>query len=207
MAFSTRSSVGFASHRSVRKGTHHTWSGTAFVVEALVLLAFMVASLAILLTLFSDAHLRAEDTLKLEAAVAVAGDEAEAFGANPFAVPAEQDVTYQDQTCTVRLIPEATVYSGGVLFNATISVMFDSEELYTVQTARYVRSGASTTRLLSQGDADSACSILFAQLVADNRMDTQGNVLVADATGDAPADGVDASTTPTAPSTQAGGVA
>ena len=207
MAFSTRSSVGFASHRSVRKGTHHTWSGTAFVVEALVLLAFMVASLAILLTLFSDAHLRAEDTLKLEAAVAVAGDEAEAFGANPFAVPAEQDVTYQDQTCTVRLTPEATVYSGGVLFNATISVMFDNEELYTVQTARYVRSGASTTRLLSQGDADSACSILFAQLVADNRMDAQGNVLVADVTGDAPAGGVDAPTAPTAPSTQAGGVA
>lgn len=213
MAFSTRSSVGFASHRSARKGTHHTWSGTAFVIEALVLLAFMVASLAILLTLFSDAHLRAEDTLKLEAAVAVAGDEAEAFGANPFAVPAEQEVTYQDQTCTVRLTPDAMVYAGGVLYNATISVSFDNEELYTVQTARYVRSGTSTTRLLSQGETDSACSILFAQLVADGRMDAQGNVLVADVTGDASADTTGAPTTPTAPAapttpaTQAGGVA
>lgn len=197
MAFgSTRPSTGFASHRSLRRGAYHTWSGTAFVVEALILLAFLVAALAILLTLFSDAHLRAEDTLRLEAAVTVASDEAEAFGANPFAVPAEQEVTYQDQTCVVRIASDTSVYAGGVLYGATISVVFQEEELYTLHTSRYVRGGASTMKLLAQGSPDSTSYTAFKNLIAAGQIDEQGNVLVpdtdiegtSDATTDIPAD-------------------
>lgn len=202
MAFgSARPSVGFASHRPLRRGGHHTWSGTAFVVEALLLLAFLVASLAILLTLFSDAHLRAEDTVRLEAATVLASDEAEAFGANPFAVLSEHEATYQDQTCMILITPDATVYTGGVLYGATISVMSGDESLYTLHTSRYVRSGTSTMRLLAQGDSESACSMLFQELVAAGRVDAQGNVLVADATEETQADAQAGS------DIQAGGVA
>ncbi len=209
MAFgSTRPSVGFASHRTRYKGGHHTWSGTAFVVEALLLLAFLVASLAILLTLFSDAHLRAEDTVRLEAAVAVASDEAEAFGANPFAVPAEQEVTYQDQLCTLLVTPDATVYAGGVMYGATISVISDGEALYTVRTSRYVRGGASTTRLLDQGDSHSACSVLFQELVATGRIDEQGNARIIDATDESLSDTrVNFSRPSSSETTMTGGVA
>ena len=101
----------------------------------------------------------------------------------------------------ISITPDATVYTGGVLYGATISVMSGDESLYTLHTSRYVRSGTSTMRLLAQGDSESACSMLFQELVAAGRVDAQGNVLMADATGETQVDAQ------TGSDMQAGGVA
>lgn len=70
-----------------------SWHGTAFLVEALVLLLFLVASLGVFMQAFARARAMGAQAAQLESAVALASDMAERFCADPAAVsePVEED--------------------------------------------------------------------------------------------------------------------
>ena len=127
------------------------WHGAAFLVEALVLLAFLAASLAVLFSLFASARTEADRAARLSEAVAIAQNAAEGIAAadtfSADAVPATQVVTGAQTGTTyelaIELEPRAT--GAGTLWHATITVCdatasadADAEPLYTLETARYL---------------------------------------------------------------------
>lgn len=123
------------------------WSGAAFLVEAMLLLVFIMASLAVFTQLFSTSAERAIESRELTDAVAAASATAERFCANPLGVESELQVGDLRVICQVT--PERR--TGGIIYYATISVYGDAGEsaskpaepqaapmpLYTVQTAKY----------------------------------------------------------------------
>lgn len=111
-----------------------SWHGAAFLVEALILLAFLIASMAIFFQLFSAASMQGKESVRLTEAVTLASSAAEEFAADPTSVPAGQTVNgYQVEW---NVTPHAT--SAGVLYDAHIVVSQDGQELYALDTSRYV---------------------------------------------------------------------
>ena len=66
-----------------RQARKASWHGKAFLVEALVLLVFLVASLSILVALFVQARTEADEGERLSQAVQLAQNAAEEFAADP----------------------------------------------------------------------------------------------------------------------------
>ena len=140
------------------------WHGAAFLVEALVLLAFLAASLAVLFSLFASARAEADRAARLSEAVAIAQNAAEGIAAadtfSADAVPATQVVTGAQTGTTyelaIELEPRAT--GAGTLWHATITVCdatasadADAEPLYTLETARYLPAEESAAAPTAQG--------------------------------------------------------
>ena len=152
------------------------WHGAAFLVEALVLLAFLAASLAVLFSLFASARTEADRAARLSEAVAIAQNAAEGIAAadtfSADAVPATQVVTGAQTGSTyelaIELEPRAT--GAGTLWHATITVCdakaarsttaaagagtaadADAEPLYTLETARYLPAEESAAAPPAQG--------------------------------------------------------
>lgn len=110
-----------------------SWHGTAFLVEALVLLLFLVASLGIFMHAFARARAMGAQATQLESAVALASDMAERFCADPAAAsePVEEDGLVA--TCDVEA-PEA---GEAAPLRATITVTdADGAVIYELATAR-----------------------------------------------------------------------
>ena len=94
------------------------WAGVAFIVEALVLLAFLGAGVAIFTRLFSLAAAQSDEALVLARAVAAAQSTAERFSADPKAIyTVEAD---GDLTVVSEITWEET--ATGTLYRAVISV-------------------------------------------------------------------------------------
>lgn len=112
-----------------------SWHGTAFIVEAIILLAFLVGSVALFMQLFSNASLKGTENENLAHAIVLASNSAERFSADP--ENASQETTADDGfrvTCSVA--PEKT--EGGTLYRADIVVSKNGEDVYSLSTARYV---------------------------------------------------------------------
>ncbi len=119
------------------------WSGTAFMVEALVLLAVLVACMAVFTQLFTHALSTANNSERLSNAVTIAQSAAEEFSANPAAVYAGQEVGEGvaangaggfDVTCDVSSAQQ----SAGTMYTAHISVADGDGQIYELDTTRYV---------------------------------------------------------------------
>ena len=95
-----------------------SWAVSAFIVEAIVLLAFLIASSAVFVQLFSAALVRSEESGTMAAAVAAATSTAEHFSANPANM---QEVT-QVGDLVVVCETDSAKRSGGTLYHADISV-------------------------------------------------------------------------------------
>lgn len=132
--------------RTSSAGEGIRWSGAAMLVEAMLLLAFLIATLAVLTQMFAAAVEKANESAQLTAAVAVASDTAERFAANPAGVPDQQVVDNMLVVCKVTDEP----HTAGVLYHADISVYamtpgtgadagaeLQGEPVYTVSTSRY----------------------------------------------------------------------
>lgn len=122
-------------HRPVTS-TRPGWASGAFIVESLLLLVFLVGSLAIFTQMFAASAEQASQGGTLSAAVAAAGNTAERFAADP------ESITTEAHEGDLRVVSNVTQEprDGGVLYRATISV-FDAnnaEPVYTVTTSRYV---------------------------------------------------------------------
>lgn len=129
--------------RRTEAAKHPSWSNTSFLVEALVLLVVLIASMAVFTTLFVHAASGARDAARLSSATALAQNVAEEFSSNPeaaadgkkvgegFAKSGEGDF---DVTCTVSSENEGA----GVLYTAAIAVSDDEGEIYSLTASRYV---------------------------------------------------------------------
>ena len=115
-----------------------SWHGTAFLVEALVLLLFLVASLGIFMQAFARARATGAQAAQLESAVALASDMAERFCADPASVsePAQEDGL--TATCDVEAPSDGEVAP----LRATITVTdADGTVVYELATARAAEDG------------------------------------------------------------------
>ena len=114
-------------------------AGAAFIVEALLLLVFLAAAVAIFVRLFALSTTQAAEAEQLTRAVAAAQSAAERFAAAPDAPPM---VEIDGLRVQVSVTPEET--PAGTLYHATITVFAAGETadgtdtpLYTLETATY----------------------------------------------------------------------
>ncbi len=102
------------------------WHGTAFLVEALVLLAFLTAALAVFAQLFASARTEAARGAELSEAVAIAQNAAERFAAaaDPAALDGATTATGPQTGNAYHLVidVEPTEQAAGTLWTATIYV-------------------------------------------------------------------------------------
>ena len=147
-----------------RDGGRASWRGTALLVEALVLLAFLVASLALFMQAFAQARGMGADGSELAQAVAMASNLAEEFAADPAAEPEPLEREGLTASCEVATVaadgadgtgsqtdPDAdgapagdsssdSSGAAGTLYRATILVTDgDGDEVYRLVTERYAR--------------------------------------------------------------------
>ena len=114
------------------------WSGMAVVVEGMLLLVFLIGSLAVIMQLFAAASVRAQEGRQLAQAVAMATSTAERFAADPTSVP---QVDQRDGlTVICKVDPQKT--GDGTLFVADISIYDSADEhapeaIYAITTASY----------------------------------------------------------------------
>lgn len=167
-------------------GGRASWHGTALLVEALVLLAFLVASLALFMQVFAQARGMGAEGSQLAQAVAMASNLAEEFAADPATEPEPLERDGLTASCEV-----ATVAAGGAngtggqtgsgaddtpsggssgaagtLYRATILVTDgDGDEVYRLVTERYASGdeaagtdGSSSTGTASAADGSAADS-------------------------------------------------
>lgn len=144
------------------------WHGTAFLIEALVLVAFLMAALAVVLSLFASARAEEARAARLSEAVTLAQNAAEAFAATdePVSRVSQEAGTQTGDLYVVAVDVAAEERAAGTLYTATISVAAadtsggadvaegaagatntesaaGGEALYTLDTARYVAASAS----------------------------------------------------------------
>ena len=116
-----------------------SWSGMAFLVEAMLLLVFLIGSMAVFTQLFGYAVERSGSSRALTEAVAAAENAAERFAADPASAPAQ----VQDGDMRVVCNVSDENAAGGTLYRATISVYRDGQDepVYAIRTARYSSEG------------------------------------------------------------------
>ena len=106
----------------LRRGNDHDrrpWHGAAFIVEALVLLVFLIASLAVIMQVIAGAHERSIEDGQL--------------------VQPEGPIDVLDKNVyDLTRIVEAQSQLGGTLYTAHIYVSCGGEATYQIDTARYV---------------------------------------------------------------------
>lgn len=119
------------------------WAGTAFMVEALVLLAVLVACMAVFTQLFAHAITTAQESERTSNAVIAAQNAAEEFSADPESVYAGKPVgegvaangTEDEQVvCNVT----KTAQAAGTLYAAHITVSDSVGIAYELDVTRYV---------------------------------------------------------------------
>lgn len=127
------------SARRSRAGGNASWSSAAFIVESILLLAFLAASLAILTCTFALSLNRSAEGRALEAAAIGAANVAERFADDPTGVSTRTEADGLVITCNVTSEPR----TGGTMHRAQISVYADGAEepVYALSTARYVSDG------------------------------------------------------------------
>lgn len=112
-----------------------SWTGVAFIVEAMLLLVFLVASLALFSNLFASAVQRSDESRELTAAVAAASDVAERFAADPSSV----EKTTQRGDLTVVCDASVDKRAAGSYHRAFIKVVNTmGDTVYTIDTGCYV---------------------------------------------------------------------
>ena len=129
------------------------WHGAAFIVESLVLLVFLMASLAVLMQVMGNAHERGIEADKLSNAIILASNDAETFAADPttgdrtaqFSLVDGELVELtgaEDAASAERYEVERTVQQhaeqAGTLYEARIEVSSGGNAVYEVNTSRYV---------------------------------------------------------------------
>lgn len=144
------------------------WHGTAFLIEALVLVAFLMAALAVVLSLFASARAEEARAARLSEAVTLAQNAAEAFAATdePVSRACREAGAQTGDLYVVAVDVAAEERAAGTLYTATISVSAadtskgadvaegaadatnaesaaGGEALYTLDTARYVAANTS----------------------------------------------------------------
>ena len=111
---------------------------TAFLIEALVLMAVLIASMAVFTQLFTHSAVAAHQAENLTRATLLAQNAAEEFSSDPAAVAAG-NVSAVDGSdgLTVSCDVDSDAQGRGVLYTAHITVSDDSGEVYALDASRY----------------------------------------------------------------------
>jgi len=128
--------------------TRHSWHGMAFILEAMVLIAVIIASSVILMQLFSESKSYGERAHAISYAVILATNEAERFAADPY-LPSTKHYELVDDALVPVQSPTQNGFTvvreirrehmvGGVLFRAHITVEKEEKVLYILSLAHYV---------------------------------------------------------------------
>lgn len=144
-------------HADGRRSRH----GVAFFIEALVLLVFLIWSLAVLAGLMESVQTRGTTANELSAAVILASNDAEEFSASPTVLERTARYRYSEGTLTelesdgalldepdkedgngrtydlVRTV-EQSGQPAGTLFKAHIEVSHHGRTVYSLETSRYI---------------------------------------------------------------------
>lgn len=122
------------------------WSSTAFMVEVLVLLFFLIASMAIFTQLFASSVTTSTNANRLSQATVIAQNAAEEFSADPAAVAAGKQVGSgvaanggddMNVTCSVTTKKTTT----GTRYTAHITVLDEDNVVYELDATRFVEGG------------------------------------------------------------------
>ena len=123
-----------------------SWASTAFMVEAIVLLFFLITSMAVFTQLFGLATTTSTEAARLASATTLAQNAAEEFSANPASVAQGKQVglgaaagnsSKFELTCDVDEKKQGT----GTLYSAHIVVSDDGGEVYSLDASRFVEGG------------------------------------------------------------------
>ena len=130
-----------------RNKRRSNWSNTAFLVESLVLLFFLIACLAVFTQMFAHSWQASSDASKLSAACVVAQNAAEEFEANPQAVQNDtidvSDVSDASGTSfRVSRSVESEATAAGTMYTVHIAVSDAMGEVYSLEAQRYMEGGA-----------------------------------------------------------------
>ena len=120
-----------------------SWSSIAFIVESILLLVFLAASLAVLTKVFFASLNASVESRTLDAATIAAGSLAEHFAADPTGVEERTELGDLVIECDVTGEPR----NDGTLYHAIINVYDKSDTdtgtpVYTITTANYVPGAA-----------------------------------------------------------------
>lgn len=157
---------------STRQNQRGSWHGTALIVEVLIILVVVIACLGIFARLFSYAYSSNAHDQHRARAITLATSKAESFAAANTLVAGT--VTEKADNYTTTSTISATETARGTLFTAVITVLYEDEELYQVETAHYVSAGGSVESAEDETDAESASD------ATDDEADAEGG-----ATGEA----------------------
>lgn len=127
-----------------RNKRRSNWSNTAFLVESLVLLFFLIACLAVFTQMFAHSWQASSDASKLSAACVVAQNAAEEFEANPQAAQNDTiDVSGASGTSFhINRSVESEATATGTMYTVHIAVSDDTGEVYSLEAQRYMEGGA-----------------------------------------------------------------
>lgn len=156
---------------SKKRRPRATWHGTAFVLEAVVLLLFVALSMAVVCSMFAKAYEidQEADTLTRAVTLATTGAEngAETFAANPDDESCPKTMTYSfdgesftpqstyvSGMYTVTRTVEADKTAAGTLYRARIDVSRYNKNVYSLTVASYKsKSGKVSSTSAAEGNA------------------------------------------------------
>ncbi len=131
-----------------------SWTSTAFMVEAVVLLFFLIASMAAFTQLFCMAADTSVKASRLASATTIAQNAAEEFSADPVSVAkgnqigagvatgaASGEASNEAGELQVSCDVTKKKQSAGTLYTAHIVVSDSDSEVYTLEADRYVEGG------------------------------------------------------------------
>ena len=111
---------------------------TAFLIEALVLMAVLIASMAVFTQLFTHSAVAAHQAEDLTRATLLAQNAAEEFSSDPAAVAAGKTVGQGVAAGNVSAGDvDSDAQGRGTLYTAHITVSDDSGEVYALDASRY----------------------------------------------------------------------
>lgn len=111
---------------------------TAFLIEALVLMAVLIASMAVFTQLFTHSAVAAHQAEELTRATLLAQNAAEEFSSDPAAVAAgDASAVDGSDGLTVSCDVDSDAQGRGTLYTAHITVSDDSGEVYALDASRY----------------------------------------------------------------------
>lgn len=108
--------------------------GRAFIVESLVMFVFLVAMLAVVTQLFIASAHRSVQGQNLERSVLLASNVAERFSADPLS----NNLFLEQDGLIVTCVVTPQTMTSGTLYNAVITVTDGYDDIYVLETARYV---------------------------------------------------------------------
>lgn len=139
----------FSTRRKLTPSVNAT--NRAFVVEALILLAFLAVAVAIILQLFAAAGVQSREAHKLSLSEHLATNTAEVFAANPRTAPTmvyynaegepletEVGAVYSvETTITPQSMEAGTLYTADIVVT-NYELRYDGNVTYELQTKRYL---------------------------------------------------------------------